>query len=64
MNGQHIWALIGLICAVAGLAFITAGVRAGRARGYQEHADPLGGRQAITAGQHHLPGFCTPAETE
>jgi hypothetical protein len=30
MNGQHIWALIGLICAVAGLAFITAGVRAGR----------------------------------
>jgi cytochrome b subunit of formate dehydrogenase len=31
MNGQHIWALIGLICAVAGLAFITAGVRAGRA---------------------------------
>ena len=30
MDGQHIWALIGLICAVAGLAFITAGVRAGR----------------------------------
>jgi type VI protein secretion system component VasK len=33
MNGQHIWALIGVICAVAGLAFITAGVRAGRRRG-------------------------------
>jgi hypothetical protein len=31
MNGQHIWALVGLICAVAGLGFITAGVRAGRA---------------------------------
>ena len=31
MNGQHIWALIGVICAVAGLALITAGVRAGRA---------------------------------
>ena len=31
MNGQHIWALIGLICAVAGLGFITASVRAGRA---------------------------------
>jgi hypothetical protein len=30
MNGQHIWALIGLVCAVAGLGFITAGVRAGR----------------------------------
>lgn len=31
MDGQHIWALIGLICALAGLGFITAGVRAGRA---------------------------------
>ncbi len=30
MNGQHIWALVGLICAVAGLGFITAGVRARR----------------------------------
>jgi hypothetical protein len=30
MNGQHIWALIGLVCVVAGLGFITAGVRAGR----------------------------------
>jgi hypothetical protein len=31
MNGQHIWAVIGLVCVVAGLGFITAGVRAGRA---------------------------------
>jgi len=31
MNGQHIWAVVGLICAVAGLGFVTAGVRAGRA---------------------------------
>jgi hypothetical protein len=31
MNGQHIWALIGLISAVAGIGFITAGLRAGRA---------------------------------
>lgn len=31
MNGQHVWALIGLICALAGLGFITAGVRARRA---------------------------------
>lgn len=30
MNGQHIWALIGVVCAGAGLGFITAGVRAGR----------------------------------
>ena len=30
MNGQHVWALIGLVCALAGLGFITAGVRAGR----------------------------------
>jgi hypothetical protein len=30
MNGQHIWALIGLICALAGLGLITAGVRARR----------------------------------
>jgi len=31
MNGQHIWAVIGLVCVVAGLSLITAGVRAGRA---------------------------------
>jgi hypothetical protein len=31
MNGQHFWALVGLICVVAGLGFVTAGVRAGRA---------------------------------
>ena len=31
MNGQHIWAGIGLVCVVAGLRLITAGVRAGRA---------------------------------
>ena len=31
MNGQHIWAVIGLVCVVAGLGSITAGVRAGRA---------------------------------
>jgi hypothetical protein len=30
MNGQHIWALIGLVCVLAGLGFATAGVRAGR----------------------------------
>jgi hypothetical protein len=30
MNGQHIWALIGVICALAGLGFIAAGVRAHR----------------------------------
>jgi hypothetical protein len=30
MNGQHVWALIGLVCALAGLGFIAAGVRAGR----------------------------------
>lgn len=30
MNGQHIWALIGAICVLAGLGFVTAGVRAGR----------------------------------
>lgn len=29
-NGQHIWAFIGLVCAVAGLGFIAAGVKAGR----------------------------------
>lgn len=28
MNGQHIWALIGVVCVLAGLGFITAGVRA------------------------------------
>jgi hypothetical protein len=31
MNGQHVWAFIGLVCAVAGLGLIAAGVRAGRA---------------------------------
>ena len=31
MNGQRIWAIIGLICALGGLGFITAGVRARRA---------------------------------
>jgi hypothetical protein len=31
MNGQRIWALIGLVCVVAGVGLITAGVRAGRA---------------------------------
>ena len=31
MNGQHVWALIGLVCAVAGLGLTAAGVRAGRA---------------------------------
>ena len=31
MNGQHIWAIIGVICALAGLGFIAAGVRARRA---------------------------------
>jgi hypothetical protein len=31
MNGQHVWAVIGLVCALAGLGLITAGVRAGRA---------------------------------
>ncbi len=30
MNGQHMWALIGLICVLAGLGSITAGVRARR----------------------------------
>jgi hypothetical protein len=30
MNGQHIWALIGVVCALAGLGFITAGARARR----------------------------------
>jgi hypothetical protein len=30
MNGQHIWALIGLICALAGVGLIFAGVRARR----------------------------------
>ncbi|MGD0928605.1 MAG: hypothetical protein ABR926_25820 [Streptosporangiaceae bacterium] len=30
MNGQHIWAIIGVICALAGLGFITAGARARR----------------------------------
>ena len=31
MNGQHVLAFIGLVCAVAGLGLIAAGVRAGRA---------------------------------
>jgi hypothetical protein len=31
MNGQHIWALIGVICVLGGLGFIAAGVRARRA---------------------------------
>ena len=31
MNGQHIWASIGVICVLAGLGFIAAGVRARRA---------------------------------
>lgn len=30
MNGQHIWAIIGAICVLAGLGFIAAGVRARR----------------------------------
>jgi hypothetical protein len=30
MNGQHIWALIGVICLVAGLGLAAAGVRAAR----------------------------------
>jgi hypothetical protein len=28
MNGQHIWAIIGAICVLAGLGFSAAGVRA------------------------------------
>ena len=31
MNGQHIWAIIGVICVLAGLGFIAAGGRARRA---------------------------------
>jgi hypothetical protein len=31
MNGQHVWAFIGVVCVVAGLGLIAAGVRAGRA---------------------------------
>ena len=31
MNGQHIWAVIGAICLLAGLGLATAGVRAARA---------------------------------
>ena len=30
MNGQHTWALIGVICALAGLTLVAAGVRTGR----------------------------------
>jgi hypothetical protein len=30
MNGQHIWAIIGLICLLAGLGLVAAAVRAGR----------------------------------
>lgn len=30
MNGQHMWALAGLVCVLAGLGFIAAGVRARR----------------------------------
>jgi hypothetical protein len=29
MNGQHIWALIGVICVIAGLGLAAAGVRGG-----------------------------------
>ncbi len=30
MNGQHIWTLIGVICALAGVILVAAGVRTGR----------------------------------
>ncbi|MFY9891669.1 MAG: hypothetical protein WAK71_25410 [Streptosporangiaceae bacterium] len=30
MNGQHIWAVIGLICLLAGLGLVAVTVRAGR----------------------------------
>jgi hypothetical protein len=30
MNGQHVWAIIGAICVLAGLGFSAAGVRARR----------------------------------
>jgi uncharacterized membrane protein len=30
MNGQHIWAVIGVICVVAGLGLTTKGVRSHR----------------------------------
>jgi hypothetical protein len=30
MNGHHIWAVIGLICVLAGLGLAAAGVRAAR----------------------------------
>jgi uncharacterized membrane protein len=30
MNGQHIWAVIGLICLVAGLGLVAVAVRAAR----------------------------------
>lgn len=39
MNGQHIWALVGLICAFAGLGFITAGVRSRRTAAQMPRAD-------------------------
>jgi hypothetical protein len=32
MNGQTIWAVIGPVTALAGLALVTIGVRAGRSR--------------------------------
>lgn len=31
MNGQHIWAVIGAICLLAGLGLAAAGVRSARA---------------------------------
>jgi len=33
MNGQHVWALIGVICVLAGLGLAAAGVRASRTAG-------------------------------
>lgn len=33
MNGQTIWAVIGPLSALAGLALVTIGIRAGRSRG-------------------------------
>jgi hypothetical protein len=37
MNGQHIWAVIGAICLLAGLGLAWAGVRAGRTAARQPH---------------------------
>ena len=45
MNGQHIWALIGVICALAGLGFIAAGVRAHRAAAGPRPHRPVGADQ-------------------